>query len=318
MRILKFGGKSLSTKEKVQNVCEYVKKIYQKDKQIILVVSAMGNRTNELIEKSKLFSGNNTPSRELDVLLSIGETETSALVAMMLNSMNVPAKSFQGFQIQLETFGAFGNSKVAYINKKALLDAMQEGFVSIVAGFQGINRNGEITTLGRGGSDTTATAIASVFEQPVEIYSDFDGVFCGDPRVLNFKKIKKINYDTMKQMSESGAKVLDSRAVSIAKQFNINILSKSSSDFNKNGTIVSNIENDVVAISNIDNLCKITITFSNKSKFKFIAQNVINEIKEINFYNLTCENNIISFYISSSLKNDLMLLLSKKFNLLKK
>ena len=315
---MKFGGKSLATIEKMQNVCKYIKKIYKNDKKIIVIVSAIGKTTDELIEKANSYSAENPSPRELDVLLSIGETESSALFASMLCSMNVPAKSFQGFQINLETFGAHQNSKIAYLNKKPLLDAMENEQVAVVAGFQGINKLGEITTLGRGGSDTTAVAIASVFDKNVEIYSDFDGVFCGDPRFLNFKKIKKLNYDSMISMAKSGAKVLDFRATKIAKKFNCNIIAKSSAEPTKKGTLVSAIESDFVSIGSIDDLSRISIPFSDKNKIEFILKLVIKEIKQLNFYNLTVENENINFYVEKKNKGIVLSILSKKLNLLKK
>lgn len=318
MRILKFGGKSLATKEKMQNVCKYIKKIYKNDQKIIVVVSAIGKTTDELIEKANHYSITKTPARELDVLLSTGETVSSALFASMLCSMNVPAKSFQGFQINLETFGSHQNSRIAYLNKKPLLEAMENGEVAVVAGFQGINKIGEITTLGRGGSDTTAVAIASVFGQNVEIYSDFDGVFCGDPRLFNFKKFKKLNYDAMISMAKSGAKVLDLRATKIAKNFDCNIISKSSAEPTKKGTIISSIESDFLSISAIDDLSRISIDFSDKNKIDFILKIVTKEIKQLNFYNLTVQDENINFYVEKKNKGIVLSILSKKLNLLKK
>lgn len=316
MRILKFGGKSLSTPEKMQNICRYIKKIYKNDKKIIIVVSAIGKTTNDLIEKANLYSINKPTPRELDTLLSTGETISASLMAMMLSSMDVPAKNFQAFQLQISTFGAFQNSKIAYINKQPILDCFEEGFVAVVAGFQGINKNNETTTLGRGGSDTTATAMGAIFNHPVEIYSDFNGIFAGDPRIFNFKKIKKINYNLMIAMAEAGAKVLDARATKIAKEFNINIISKSSTSPTKSGTIVSNIESNIISISSQDNLCKISIVFGDKTKLNFIMKNVLDEIKNINFYNLTIESDKISFLVEQSNKFNLIKNISEKLNLL--
>ena len=252
MRILKFGGKSLETPEKVQNVCKYIQKIYKKDKNIIVVVSAMGQTTDNLIAESKLYCNETAVSRELDVLLSTGETKSSALVSIMLNHMGVPARSLQGFQIELSTFGAHQQSQIAYINKEKFLECFKNNEVAVVAGFQGINKNGDITTLGRGGSDTTACALGAIFNHDTEIYSDFDGVFAGDPKLLNFKKIKNLNTDTMFLLSQSGAKVLDNRAVAIAKKFNFDIISKSSTQPQRSGSRVSNIEEDIISISSKD------------------------------------------------------------------
>lgn len=317
MRILKFGGKSLNTKEKMQNICKYIKKIYKKDKKIIVVVSAIGKTTDELIAFAKHYVNENLTPRELDVLLSTGETQSSAIVAMMLNLNGIPAKSFQAFQIQATTFGAFQNSKIAHLNKENFDECFKQNTVAVVAGFQGINKKNEITTLGRGGSDTTAAAIGAVFNCDVEIYSDFDGVFCGDPRFLEFKKLKKLNHETMLSLALAGAKVLDHRAVNISKKFGFNIVSKSSTLPFHTGSLVSEIESDVVAISSIDELCKVSIVFSNESKLKFIAKNVIFLTNNFKFYNLTINSNKITFMVKQENKNEIIQILSKKLNLLK-
>ena len=132
----------------------------------------------------------------------------------------------------------------------------------MIAGFQGINSSGEITTLGRGGSDTTAAAIGAIFEHDIEIYSDFDGIFAGDPRELDYKKLKLANYEQIKNMAKNGAKVLDERAVSLSKDYGIKIFSKSSSSPTKTGSLVCPIESDVISISTINHLSKISIIFS--------------------------------------------------------
>lgn len=317
MRILKFGGKSLESKEKVQNVCRYIKKIYKKDKKVILVVSAMGKTTDELICKANNFCQSEPSSRETDVLLSTGETMSAALVSMMLNNMNVPAKSFQAFQLNIKTFGGHQNARITSINKQPLLDCFESGYVAVVAGFQGINANNETTTLGRGGSDTTACALAAIFDVPAEIYSDFDGVFSGDPRERGFKKLKSVNYNTMIKMSEAGAKVLDSRATTIAKNFNIKIISKSSDEPNKLGTEISEIESDTTSICNINNLCLISVIFSNFNKINFISKIVINTLNNIKFYNFNIESGKISFLVNQDEKTKIINLLSQKLNLQK-
>lgn len=318
MRILKFGGKSLSSPEKVQNVCKYIQKIYKKDKNIIVVVSAMGQTTDNLLEESKLYCHAKPLDRELDVLLSTGETKSSALISITLNHLGVPARSLQGFQIELTTFGAHQYSQVAYINKERIVECFENHEVAVVSGFQGINKNGDITTLGRGGSDTTACALGAIFNHDTEIYSDYDGVFAGDPKIFNFKRIKKLSTDTMQRLSQSGAKVLDERAVAIAKKFNFDIISKSSSEPQRSGSIISNIEDDIISISSKDDLCEISIVFSNISKNKIIVKNVINKINNFNFYNLTINNSKISFYVNRVEKLKIIEILSKKLNLLKK
>ncbi|MBR2391823.1 MAG: hypothetical protein IKB06_04980 [Clostridia bacterium] len=316
MRILKFGGKSLSTPEKMQNICKYIKKIYKNEKNLIIVVSAIGKTTNELISLSKEFIGENQSEKDMAVLLSTGETISSALFSMMLQNMQIPTKTFQAFQLQITTFGPHTNSKIYYINKQPILDAFKNNLVCIVSGFQGINENNEITTLGRGGSDTTAAALGAVFSKDVEIYSDFSGVFAGDPRDFSFKKISRINHDSMISMANSGAGVIDSRATEIAKKFSFDIISKSSTKPNHSGSVICEIESDIISISSINNICQISIVFTNENKMEYITKNVISLIKTIKFYNLELNKNKISFLVSADEKMKAIKFLSEKLNLL--
>ncbi len=266
MRILKFGGKSLASLEKMQKICKYIKKIYKNDKKIVVIVSAMGNSTDSLIELSKEFGGEKISKRELAVLLSTGETKSSSLFAMLLSNLNVPAKSFQGYQLQTTTYGGYESGRIAYINKSIIDNCINNETVAVIAGFQGINRNGEITTLGRGGSDTTAAAIGVLYDEKVEIYSDFDGVFAGDPKEYNFKKLKQIDFNSMLNLAEGGAKVIDGRATSLAKDFEIELISKSSSEPEKCGTVISAIEKDIISLAVIDRLTQITIVVTNPER----------------------------------------------------
>lgn len=318
MRILKFGGKSLSSLNKIQNICKYIKEAYKSDKNIVVVVSAMGQTTDELISLANEYGNNSSSKRELATLLSTGETQSASLFAMHLISIGVPAKSLLSFQLQTETFGDYLNSRVAYISKNPILECFKEGSVAVVAGFQGVNKKNEITTLGRGGSDTTATALGAVFGIDVEIFSDFDGVFTGDPRAFAYKKLKSVDYDTMINIALGGAKVLDSRATEIAKRHGIKIFAKCSYALNNKGTIISSIESDVIMISNIDHLCKITIAFSDKSKMNKIALNVINSLKNEKLYNLSIENEKISFFVDQAEKNIIIKTIATKLKLLKK
>ena len=316
MRILKFGGKSVATLEKMQNIAKFIKKIYKNDKKIIIVVSAMGSKTDELVRIASEFGGSSN-DRELAKLLALGEMESSALMAMVLNSCGMPAKSFSAHELEIRTYGDYLNARIAYINKSKLEAELEKDVVCVVAGFQGVNTEGEITTLGRGGSDTTASAIGAVFGEIVEIYSDFCGVFAGDPRELDFKKLTNVNYRTMINMAKCGSKVIDARATEIAKEFEIQILSKSSSEPEKQGTIISSVESDTISISTINHLSKISIIFSNEEKQKYILKNVIFALKNINFYNFEINKNIISFFVSVSNKTKVVDILAKKLNLLK-
>ena len=318
MRILKFGGKSVATIEKMQKIAKFIKKIYKNDKKIIIIISAMGSRTDELTHLANEFGSENLSKRELAKLLSVGETESSSLFSMLLNSFNIPAKSFSANELEILTYGDYTNARIAYINKTKLENELQKNTVCVIAGFQGINSSGEITTLGRGGSDTTAAAIGAIFEHDIEIYSDFDGIFAGDPRELDYKKLKLANYEQIKNMAKNGAKVLDERAVSLSKDYGIKIFSKSSSLPTKTGSLVCPIESDVISISTINHLSKISIIFSNKNKFNFIIKNVLNSLKDVNFYNFEINNNEISFLVLTANKIQVENVLAKKLNLLKK
>lgn len=315
---MKFGGKSLGSKEKMQNICKFIKKVYENDKKIIIVVSAMGKTTDELVSLAREFGGAGVPPRELSALLSTGETQSSALMAMMLQSLGLPAKSLQAFQLQTTTFGGYDCGRIAYINKTVLNSLMENATIAVVAGFQGINSSSETTTLGRGGSDTTASAIGAIFGHEVEIYSDFDGVFAGDPRELPYKKLEKIDYEQMIDLASGGAKVIDSRATEIAKKFGIDLISKASAKPESQGTIISSIENDIISVSTIDNLSQITIVVPNKERFENTLKIVFSCLKNINFYNFNIKIKNITFLISSQDKAIVVSKIAKKLNLLKK
>ena len=236
----------------------------------------------------------------------------------MLISMGLPAKSFSGKDISISTFGDYLNSKITYIDKSKLQTVLESGTIAIVSGFQGVNKNGEITTLGRGGSDTTAVAIASIFDIPVEIYSDYNGIFCGDPKYNNYKKIKQLNYNFAFSMADSGSKVLAKRAIAIAQKHKIKIYTKSSCMPLLKGSLVDNIENDLVAICKTDNLCRISIIFSNNNKLDKISKIVLNLLNNYNFYNLEIKNDKIEFFVEEKNKKTIYDSLSEKLNLIAK
>ena len=316
MRILKFGGKSLSTIKKKQKICQYIKKIYEKDKKLIIIVSATGNTTNELIEKSSAFKPEKYAKRELDALLSTGETESACLFAMALNKLSIPAKSFQAWQIKINTHGDFQNSLITSIDKSKLDECLESNTVAVVTGFQGINKNGEITTLGRGGSDTTASAIGSVYNTNVELYSDFDGIFSCDPREIESKKIKQLSLNQLERISKSGSKVVTSRAVKIAKENNFNLIFKSSSKPTLAGSISNAIESENFVINTNSNLCEIIIDFANECKNKILSKNVLIWLKLYKLYNLTVENCKIRLLVNNSDKTEILKILTKKLNIL--
>jgi len=241
--VIKFGGTSVGNIERIIAAARIVKKKIGKDNKIIVVVSAMAGKTNELIKQSKKIS-KKFNKRELDVLLASGEQVTSALLAGALNELNVKAKSFMGWQVPIITDGDQNNSRIINMNIEKINQFLSKKGVAIIPGFQGISKNGDITTIGRGGSDATAVAIAKFFKTDhCEIYTDVEGVFSTDPK--NFpkaKKISKISYEEMLEMSSLGAKVMQSSAVQTAMIYDIPLHVRSTFS-NKEGTKIFNLEN---------------------------------------------------------------------------
>ena len=220
-KVLKFGGTSVGTVERIQHVAKIIKKEHEKGNQIIVVLSAMSGKTNELIDLSNKIA-NNFNKRELDVLLSTGEQVTCALLAGALIELKLKAKSWMNWQIPILTEGEHSNARIVNMNVKKINDFLLDG-IAIIPGFQGISKIGDVTTIGRGGSDATAVAIAKLFEADTcEIYTDVDGVFSTDPNKIPVaKKIEKISYDEMLELSSLGAKVMQSSAVQTAMMYNI-------------------------------------------------------------------------------------------------
>lgn len=315
MRILKFGGKSLSSTQKTQKICKYIKKIYEKDKKIIVIVSAMGNTTNELIEKSAIFKPEKFAKRELDVLLSTGETMSASLMAMALQKCSVPAKSFQSWQIKINTHGDHQNSLITSIDKSKLDMCLESNTVAVITGFQGINKNDDITTLGRGGSDTTACALGAIYNTNVELYSDFNGIFSCDPRECESKKINQVSLNQLERVSNSGSKLVTPRAVKLAKKNNFNLILKSSSKPTLKGSIASLVESENIIICTNPNLCEIIIDFSNESKNKLLSKNVLIWLKLYKIYNLTLEKHKIKLLVNNSDKTEILNILTKKLNI---
>ena len=222
-KVLKFGGTSVGTIERIQHVANIVQKEHLAGNQVIVVVSAMSGKTNELISLSKKIS-EDFDKREFDVLLSSGEQVTSALLAGALVKLKINARSWLNWQIPILTEGEHTNARIINMNIKKINDFLnnQKG-VAIIPGFQGISKNGDITTIGRGGSDATAVAVAKIFNaESCEIYTDVDGVFSTDPNKIPVaKKIDKISYDEMLELSSLGAKVMQSSAVQTAMIYDI-------------------------------------------------------------------------------------------------
>ena len=220
-KILKFGGTSVGTIERIQHVAKIIKKEYVSGNKVIAIVSAMSGKTNELIKMSKSID-EEFDKRELDVLLSSGEQVTAALLAGALKKLNIKAKSWLNWQVPILTEGKHFNSRIVNARTNEIDNFLNEG-IAIIPGFQGISKNGDITTIGRGGSDATAVALAKIFKtDSCEIYTDVDGVYSSDPNKIPVaKKIEKISYDEMLELSSLGAKVMQPSAVQTSMIYKI-------------------------------------------------------------------------------------------------
>ena len=242
-KVLKFGGTSVGTIERILHVASIVKKEHLAGNNVVVIVSAMAGKTNELIELSKEIS-DKFNKRELDVLLSSGEQVTSALLTGALIKLNIKAKSLLNWQIPILTEGEHSNARITNMNVEKINEHLNDKGVVIIPGFQGISKSSDITTIGRGGSDATAVAVAKLLNaETCEIYTDVDGVYSSDPNKIPVaKKIDKISYDEMLELSSLGAKVMQSSAVQTAMMYDIPLEVKSTFTERK-GTRIFNQEN---------------------------------------------------------------------------
>jgi aspartate kinase len=236
--VQKYGGTSVGDIERIKRVAERIKATREEGNELVVVVSARSGVTNELIARARAIH-DHPSEREMDMLLATGEQETIALTAIALHALHLPAVSYTGAQAGIFTDAAHTKAKIKTINAAPIDRDLREGKVVIVAGFQGINEDGQITTLGRGGSDLTAIALAAaVHADRCEIFTDVDGVYTADPRVVkDARKLAEISYDEMLELASSGSKVMQSRSVEFAKKYQVVFEVRSS--FNHNpGTIV--------------------------------------------------------------------------------
>ena len=248
--VQKFGGTSVGSDERISAVAQIIKNA-KKDNQVIVVVSAMSGETNRLINLAKSF-GDNPDRREFDALISTGEKVSASLLAMALNSIGVKAKSFSASQISMKTTDHHSKAKIIDVNGEKILSTLNDDIVPIITGFQGVTESGDVTTLGRGGSDTTAVAIAAhVNAARCDIYTDVDGIYTTDPRVVpEAKKLESITMEEMLEMAGQGAKVVQIRAVEFANKFQVPVRVLSSFE-DGNGTLISlkeeNMENALIS-----------------------------------------------------------------------
>ena len=247
--VKKFGGTSVADAERIFNVANRLIEAYKEGHKIVVVLSAQGDTTDDLIEKANEINPN-ASKREMDMLLSTGEQQSVALMAMAIRKLGYPAISLNAYQCDIYSTSTYGNARIKNISTERISEELDKNNIVIITGFQGINRSGDITTLGRGGSDTSAVALAAVLNADLcEIYTDVDGVYTADPRVVkNAKKLSEISYDEMLELASLGAKVLHNRSVELAKKYNVNLVVRSSLT-REEGTIVkeeSNVEKMLV------------------------------------------------------------------------
>jgi len=242
--VQKYGGTSVGTIERIQAVADRIAKNYRSGHQLVVAVSAMSGDTNRLIDLAGQID-QNPSSREMDVLVSTGEQVTIALLCMALNKIGIEARSYTGGQVRILTDNAHGKARIREIDGHRIQQDLDDGRVVVVAGFQGIDDQGNITTLGRGGSDTTAVALAAALKaDECQIYTDVDGVYTTDPRVVaNARKLDKITFEEMLEMASQGSKVLQIRSVEFAGKYNVP-LRVMSSFAEGSGTLISLEENE--------------------------------------------------------------------------
>ncbi len=270
--VLKFGGSSVADNEKLKLVADKIIKIKNKKYNIVVVVSAQGKTTDKLISEAKELS-NEVKDREMDALLSIGEQITTAKLSILLNEMGYKAISLTGWQAGIYTDNTNQNATIKHINLSRINKELEEGKIVIIAGFQGINENMDVTTLGRGGSDTTAVALSAALNaKKCYIFSDVDGIYTTDPnKYNNVKKLPELSYEEMHEMSSEGAKVLHNRCIEIGEKFKIPIIAEST--FNDNsGTVIS----DIIEENTIKSIVK-----SETSRISIIGNGIIRNVKAI-------------------------------------
>ena len=247
--VQKYGGTSVGTLERIQEVAKRVIESKNAGHSLVVIVSAMSGVTNRLIEYAEFFSKNAPQSKDMDMLLSAGERITSSLLSIALNTMGYKAIAMSGRNAGIITDASATKARIKRIHTKNIQTALDDDKIVVIAGFQGVNEDGEVTTLGRGGSDLSAVAVAGALKADLcEIYTDVDGVYTTDPRIEpKAKKLDKISYDEMLELASMGAKVLQNRSVELAKKLNVNLITRSSFNHNE-GTLITGENNmqDVV------------------------------------------------------------------------
>ncbi len=250
--VKKFGGSSVANRDRIFNVARRCIADYKKGHDIVVVLSAMGDTTDELLTLAKSINPE-ASKRELDMLLTTGEQVSVSLMAMAMQAMDVPAISLNAYQARMRCTSRYGNARFKRIDTERIMNELDSRKIVIVTGFQGVNKYEDYATLGRGGSDTTAVALAAALHaDKCEIYTDVDGVFTADPRVVpNAKKIEEITYDEMLELATSGAKVLHSRSVELAKKYGVQMVVRSSLNESEGTTVKEVVKMEKMLITGV-------------------------------------------------------------------
>ena len=314
--ILKFGGSSVADNEKLQIVAKKIIKKFEEENNIVVVVSAQGKMTDTLIKEAETLSLN--PSkREMDALISVGEQITASKLAILLNYLGYEAISLTGWQAGIYTNNENQNAIIENIDITRINEELNKRKIVIISGFQGINENKDITTLGRGGSDTTAVALAAALQaEQCYIYSDVDGIYTADPnKVDNTRKLKNISYDEMISLSDEGAKVLHNRCVEIGEKYNVPIITESTFN-NKAGTIINhNLESTGVKSIVKKDISRISVIgYGINSRDKILTK--ILDIADKNcleIFNIDISRTKISVIFKDIVKDDILKEMDKEF-----
>ena len=307
--VVKFGGSSLADNKKLQTVADKIIKLYEDNNNVVVVVSAQGKMTDRLIKEAEELSLKPIP-REMDTLLSIGEQISASKLAILLDYLGYTAISLTGWQAGIQTNEEYQDAKIECITTDRIKKELEGGKIVIVTGFQGIDKNKNITTLGRGGSDTTAVALAAVLKaKQCYIYSDVDGIYTADPnKVTKTKKLKNISYKEMYSLSSEGAKVLHNRCVEIGEKYNVPIITGST--FNDNpGTVISHkLECSGVKSIVKKDVSKLSIVgFGISSKDDIIPRILeISNRNSLEIFNINITETKISIVFKEIIKDDIL------------
>ena len=309
--VLKFGGSSVADNEKLRLVADKIINLYNKKHKMVVVVSAQGKTTDKLILEAKELS-TITQDREMDVLLSTGEQKTIAKLSLLLNQLGYKAISLTGWQAGIYTDNTNQNAIIRYIDTSRINKELEQDKIVIIAGFQGINENMDITTLGRGGSDTTAAALGA---KNCYIFSDVDGVYTADPnKTEQAQKLSALSYEEMVELSSEGAKVLHNRCVEIAEKFKVPIVTKSTFN-NKAGTVISDIieENTIKSIVKKE-VSRISIVGNGIIRNLEIIEKVLNVIKleKLEMLNFEVSETKITITLKNEIEDEILSKIQKE------